>query len=307
MIRLLLALACTLTVTACQGDDGAGRGSSATSTMSPPSSPPAASTAPGEAPTGPGAIAAVLADAERAIADPGTDDHSLTAYAHEQQKAYRTWSDHPGWDRRVLAGISAPLRPLVRDNVAARRALRSIYPTTDAELPTELPAWRIDPPDPLEDLVADYRLAQRRTGVDWATLAAINFVETDFGRITGTSDAGAQGPMQFIPATWEAYGNGGDVHDPHDAILGAGRLLAANGFADRPVEALHHYNNSDGYVRAVTLLAGIIRDHPRELAAYHAWQVYFLTARGPVRLPEGYDADHPIPVDRWLRRLPGHG
>src|SRR5689334_4362510 len=224
--------------------------------------------------------------------------------ARAQQVAYRTWSDHPGRDRSVLKALPAELRPLARANVAARRALRSIYPSSDAALPHELPAWRIDPPDPLADLVADYHLAQRRTGVDWATLAAINFVETDFGRITGTSDAGAQGPMQFIPATWAAYGAGGDIHDPHDAILGAGRLLAANGFTDHPQEALHHYNDSDGYVRAVTLLAGIIREHPQELTAYHAWQVYFLTARGPVLLPEGYDEARPVPVGRWLRSHP---
>ena len=223
------------------------------------------------------------------------------AAARAQQVAYRTWSDHPGWDRSVLKTLPPDLRQLARDNVAARRALRSIYPSAPGALPHELPAWRIDPPDPLADLVADYRLAQRRTGVDWATLAAINFVETDFGRITGTSDAGAQGPMQFIPATWAAYGDGGNIHNSHDAILGAGRLLAANGFADHPQEALHHYNNSDGYVRAVTLLAGIIREHPRELTAYHAWQVYYLTSRGPVLLPEGYDEARPVPVGRWLR------
>jgi hypothetical protein len=296
--RLLLALACGLTLAGCTSHEAArpeppAQTSSSVSRRAAP-----------QPVTGAASVAATLRTAERAIADPSTGDQDLSALARRQQVAYRTWSDHPEWDRRVLAGLPASLRPLARDNLAARRALRSIYPASDADLPTELPAWRIDPPDPLAELVADYHLAQRHSGVDWRVLAAINFVETDFGRITGTSDAGAQGPMQFIPATWETYGAGGDIHDPHDAILGAGRLLAANGYSDDPEAALHHYNDSDGYVRAVLLLAGILRDHPRELRGWHEWQIYFLTARGPVRLPEGYDAEQPIPVGRWLRGHP---
>ena len=289
---LLLALALAA---GCTGDPQA----SPSSRPAPPSSSSPSTVVPQDEVGPRGEVVAAIERAERRS--------TSEAAARAQQVAYRTWSDHPSWDRAVLGSLPSGLRRLARDNVAARRALRSIYPSSDGALPHELPAWRIDPPDPLADLVADYRLAQRRTGVDWATLAAINFVETDFGRITGTSDAGAQGPMQFIPATWAAYGAGGDIHDPHDAILGAGRLLAANGFTDHPREALHHYNNSDGYVRAVTLLAGIIREHPRELDAYHSWQVYFLTSRGPVLLPEGYDEARPVPVGRWLRTHPQGG
>jgi len=295
----LAALLLVVGLTAgCTGEPKASPPSPTSPAPSPPSSAPSSVVPQHE--IGPrGKVVAALVRSERRT--------TSEAAARAQQVAYRTWSDHPGWDRSVLRALPAGLRPLARDTVAARRALRSIYPSSDGALPHELPAWRIDPPDPLADLLADYHLAERRTGVDWATLAAINFVETDFGRITGTSDAGAQGPMQFIPATWEAYGDGGDIHDPHDAILGAGRLLAANGFADHPQEALHHYNDSDGYVRAITLLAGIIRTHPRELTAYHSWQVYFLTSRGPILLPEGYDEARPVPVGRWLRTHRGSG
>jgi membrane-bound lytic murein transglycosylase B len=282
----------------CTGDDPGAAPTSAPTTPPPSSTSPSPLVPTDEA----GHVARTVVALVRADRSPGS-----AAAARLQQVAYRTWSDHPGWDRDVLKALPAELRPLARDNVAARRALRSIYPSSAGALPHELPAWRIDPPDPLTELVADYHLAQRRTGVDWATLAAINFVETDFGRITGTSDAGAQGPMQFIPATWAAYGAGGDIRDPHDAILGAGRLLAANGFADHPQEALHHYNDSDGYVRAVMLLAGIIREHPQELTLYHAWQIYFLTSRGPILLPEGYDEARPVPVGRWLRTHPQGG
>jgi membrane-bound lytic murein transglycosylase B len=56
-----------------------------------------------------------------------------------------------------------------------------------------------------------------------------NYAESKFGRVVSASSAGAQGPMQFIPSTWAAYGLGGDVHDPHDAILGAANYVHASG------------------------------------------------------------------------------
>ena len=140
--------------------------------------------------------------------------------------------------------------------------------------------------------------------MDWEYLAAINLVETAFGRIRGTSSAGAQGPMQFLPATWDIYGAGGDIQDPHDAVLAAARLLRANGFAHDRAGALRHYNNSAAYVRAVSLHAGVMARRPRALWGYHAWQVYYLTRRGSVWLEEGYAARHPVPVDRYLAQHP---
>ena len=81
-------------------------------------------------------------------------------------------------------------------------------------------------------LLDAYRAAEAEFGIPWKYLAAINLVETGIGRIRGTSIAGAQGPMQFMPATWEAYGGGGDINDTHDAIRGAARYLAANNGAN---------------------------------------------------------------------------
>jgi hypothetical protein len=57
--------------------------------------------------------------------------------------------------------------------------------------------------------------------------------------------------MQFLPATWRAYGLGGDVHDPHDAILGAANLLRASGAPTDNRRALFAYNHSTLYVDAV--------------------------------------------------------
>ena len=119
-------------------------------------------------------------------------------------------------------------------------------------------------------------------------LAAINLVETGLGRIDADSVAGAQGPMQFMPATWARWGNG-DVHDPHHAIYGAARYLAASGAADgRLSDALFAYNNDNRYVRAVNLYAGLLRRTPLLFRGLYHWQVYYRSAAGDLLLPEGY-------------------
>ena len=67
--------------------------------------------------------------------------------------------------------------------------------------------------------------AESESGVGWNYLAAINLIETRLGSIAGVSTAGAQGPMQFLPSTFAAYGQGGDINSPHDSIMAAGRTL----------------------------------------------------------------------------------
>lgn len=80
--------------------------------------------------------------------------------------------------------------------------------------------------------------------------------------------------MQFIPATWAAYGMGGDVEDPRDAILGAANYLRASGAARSERRALYAYNNSTAYVSAVLRYARRMRRDPRVFHAYYAWSVY---------------------------------
>ncbi len=254
------------------------------------------------APRSPREAASQIEAAARTVRDPATTPARLAAAGHTQQLAYRAVADRPGWDRRVAALLPAPLWHDTRANVAARRAFRSMHPTRRADLATELPAWRIVRPRPAAELRRYYREAERRYGVEWEYLAAINLVETGFGRIDGTSVAGAQGPMQFIPTTWDIYGHGGDIHDPHDAILAAARLLSANGFRRDPAGALYRYNNSSAYVRGVTLYARVMQRRPETYLAYHQWPIYYLTREGSIWLPEGYSERRPVPVRRWLAR-----
>jgi hypothetical protein len=255
-------------------------------------------------PRSPADAARILRAAARVVDDRSAPPEALAVAGHSEQLAIRELGARPAWEGRALAALPPRVRRDVRDAVAARRALRSMHPTAAADLADELPAWRIVPPPSVGRLLASYREAQRRYGVDWEYLAAINMVETAFGRIRGTSTAGARGPMQFMPATWAIYGEGGDIDDPHDAVLAAARLLRANGFARDRAGALRHYNDSAAYVRAVSLHAGVMARRPRALYGYHAWQVYYLTRRGSVWLEEGYAARRPVPVDRYLRHHP---
>ena len=255
-------------------------------------------------PKGAGDAARLIEAALTVISDPAATPDAITLAGHVEQLAIREVSTHPRWTARMLQRLPRKFRDQARSNVEARLAFRSMHPTSPSELADELPAWRIVAPAPAAELKRFYREAQRRYGVDWEYLAAINLVETAFGRIRGTSVAGAQGPMQFLPTTWDIYGEGGDINDPPDAVLAAARLLQSNGFSRDMSAALYRYNNSSAYVRGVSLHARVMQQHPRALLGYHAWQVYYLTARGSVWLAVGYEQQRPIPVDRYLERHP---
>src|SRR5207253_1187355 len=136
-------------------------------------------------------------------------------------------------------------RAHARDSVVAHRELVAITP------PVPVGHIRTAPAAPPAELLRDYRDAERRFHVAWNVLAAVNLVESAFGKLRSASAAGAQGPMQFMPATWHAYGLGGNVHAPHDAILGAANYLRASGAPHDIRAALHAYNPSPLYVDAV--------------------------------------------------------
>ena len=172
-------------------------------------------------------------------------------------------------------------------------------------LSSTLPPWRIVTPAPVEELQAIYMEAGAAFGVPWHHLAAINLVETGMGRIRGTSTAGAQGPMQFLPATWAAYGGGGDINGVHDSIFGAARYLAANGGASDITNALWNYNHSDHYVLGVMLYADLITENPNALRAAPLGRLV-PDDDGDVYLPVGYERprrsrshDLPATFRRW--------
>ncbi len=238
---------------------------------------------------------------EQALRDPSSSEAVLMAAARRQQAAYRAVGRHPQWDPIARPRIPPSLLEIYDRNVDARRQLTAI---NRGQLKDTLPAWRIDPPAPADELLGYYREAESASGVGWNYLAAINLIETGFGRIAGVSTAGAQGPMQFLPSTFAAYGEGGDILSPHDSIMAAGRYLAANGFADDRDHALYRYNNSNQYVQAVNHYAAVLAADPAAFAGYHRWDVYYYTSAGDVLLPIGYSATSPIPVADYLATHP---
>jgi hypothetical protein len=281
----------------------------AETTAAPPSAEPtptteavAASTPAGAQPrlaADPAQLADDLVADVRALRDPITLESALTQAARREQAAFRAIGRHPEWDAVVPPPIPQPMLEYYDRYVDARRQLIAMAIPRDT-----LPAWRIVPPAPVDELMTYYREAEAAFGVGWNYLAAINLIETRFGSIAGVSTAGALGPMQFMPETWAAYGQGGDVTAPRDAILAAGRYLAASGFASNPDRAIYAYNNANQYVRAVTAYAAVLAADPAALAGYHRWDVYYFTTAGDVLLPIGYSATSRIPVEEYLATHP---
>jgi len=248
----------------------------------------------------PARVADDLVADELALRDPSTPEPALIAAARRQQMAYRAIGRHPDWDAITRPRIPAELLATYDLNIDARRQLAAMAPP----MRDTLPAWRIVPPAPADELLGDYHEAEAATGVAWNYLAAINLIETRLGSIAGVSTAGAQGPMQFMPETWAAYGQGGDVNAPRDAIMAAGRFLAASGFATNHDRAVFVYNHANQYVRAVSDYAAVIGGDPAAFGGYYLWDVYYYTTAGDVLLPIGYAETARIPVADYLATHP---
>ena len=120
-------------------------------------------------------------------------------------------------------------------------------------------------------LLPIYQAAGIQYGVRWEILAAINEIETDYGRNLNVSSAGALGWMQFIPSSWQAYGVDAnkdgrkDPYNPVDAIFAAARYLKAAGYEQDVRRSIFAYNHADWYVDSVMLRARLIAGVPADL------------------------------------------
>jgi soluble lytic murein transglycosylase-like protein len=285
MAAALLVLATAGLVALLLRDDErpAGRASAVVTAAPSPTPPPPALPEPdARLPSGPRALAGELGSTRRQLHSAidrwrsegapasGGAPEDVELLAIRQQRIYRLLGGARRLSRRVIAALPADLRAEARDNVLARRELGQIESVRRGPPPK----IAIGAAQPADMLRRHYRRAWRRFEVGPPLLAAVNFVESAFGRLRNRSISGARGPMQFMPATWAAYGLGGDVRDPRDAILGAANYLHANGAPADETRALFRYNPSAAYVAAISRYARRIRADWRAYYAYYAWAVY---------------------------------
>jgi membrane-bound lytic murein transglycosylase B len=207
-------------------------------------------------------------DTWRSAGDPpaGPPPSDVLDRSAELQDEVALLGDHPSLATRVIPVLSGTLRGEINRLYAARRSLLRLSAGAKHK------KLKLGQRPSLADLTSFYDEAERRFGVDASYLAAIHLVETKFGRVVSNSVAGAQGPMQFIPSTWAIYGHGGNIRDPHDAILAAARLLRANEAPARYGPALRAYNPSGLYVDAVTRYAREIAKDPYALYYLYCWE-----------------------------------
>ena len=246
--------------------------------------------------------AELLARVEAALRDPVTPQADLPDLGHQQQVIYRVLSSDRTRSDAVVAALPPRWIRVAERHLAARREFLRM---SRGRGPDRLPAWRIIPPEPAEQLLRYYKTAEASTGIPWEVLAAVNLVETGMGRIDGVSVANAQGPMQFLPTTWAEAGIGeGDIRDPHDAIQAAARYLVRRGGLRDIRQGLWGYNNSDYYGRAVLLYASLMEEDPRAFIGLYHWEIHFNSSVGDLWLPVGYSQNQPIAVNTYLQRHP---
>jgi soluble lytic murein transglycosylase-like protein len=277
---LAIGAAAAVTIAVAQERDGAPRprpsGTPAVSQGDPLPAPRAA------LPRRPARLAATLTATTRRLRDAveawdpaEAVPREVTYLALHHQRMLRLIAGRRRLGDATLARLPSDVRGEARDTVLGRRHLAAI-----PRSPGRLPRVRVARAAPAAELRRHYAEAQRRFGVHWSILAAVNFVESAFGRVRSASEAGARGPMQFLPATWRAYGMGGDIDDPRDAILAAANYLRRAGAPGDLDRALFAYNHSTSYVRAIRLFARRMRADERTFLAYYAWQVFVRTPAG---------------------------
>lgn len=126
---------------------------------------------------------------------------------------------------------------------------------------------------PPTNYISIYKAAANKFGVDWNVLASIHFHESTYSTFPSgsVSVAGAVGPMQFMPATWEKYkvdGDGDgkmDIMNTADAIYSAANYLRASGYQKNQRKALYAYNHADWYVNMILSTAQQIKNKDLEV------------------------------------------
>ena len=248
-------------------------------------------------------LAMQLIDVERVIRQPGAPIDAVRAAGELQQLVYRRLGRDPAEWEMIKSLLPPDVVGPATLNVEAATALAVKATASTSPAATTLPAWTIAEPLPAATLLTWYHEAEAATGVPWSLLAAINLAETRMGRIVGVSSAGAVGPMQFLPTTWEECCVG-DPTDTHDAIVGAATYLASNGAPGDLTTAVRRYNPNDAYIASVLAYASNMAADERAYLGYHGWQVFVGSVAGSLRLPVGYAATERVDAAAYVAAHP---
>ncbi|HEY0344837.1 MAG TPA: lytic murein transglycosylase [Solirubrobacteraceae bacterium] len=222
---------------------------------------------------GPAAPAAIARECRRTVARQAADRKRARSSARNTRRAVV---------RCETAAAAAANTILSKRGDTPRRALRDKHgvPTTanpsvslavPGAVPVGVPDFFIEKFRIPPFLLPIYQAAGTEFGVRWEVLAAINEIETDYGRNLDVSSAGALGWMQFLPQTWALYGTDAnrdgrsDPFNPVDAIFAAARYLKAAGADQDLRKAIFAYNHADWYVESVLMRARLIAGLPADL------------------------------------------
>ena len=208
---------------------------------------------------------------ELAVAQAG---YQFRQAARQQQRQVYDLAGYASVEAAVVRLLPPDLQSPIEDSISALHSLYILGGIDQYYLVNPHYTLPYSAAEPLSNLRSYYQEAERRYGVNASYLASINFIESKFGRVNGPSSAGAEGPMQFLPSTWAGYGQGGDINDPHAAILAAARYLVRNGAPYDMRNAIWHYNNSYDYVDSVEAFARAYRTDPGWLDRMYYWDTY---------------------------------
>jgi hypothetical protein len=236
----------------------------ATQPAQPPPAPPPTEPAAPSAPAAPGDPEAPVVEQQAAKDQPTTG---------KAKRALRKAVEHAGAQAQQVAGEArgqARKQTRTGDGVPTAANPTFSYALPGAA-PIGVPNFFIDKFRIPPFLLPIYQAAGIQYGVRWEVLAAINEIETDYGRNLNVSTAGAVGWMQFMPATWKRYGVDAnddgrkDPYNPVDAIFASARYLKAADAAQDIKKAVFAYNHADWYVDSVLLRARLIGGLPSDL------------------------------------------
>src|SRR3954471_12154387 len=166
--------------------------------------------------------------------------------------------------------VPAPPPP-VKSNGVPTKSNPTLSIASPTPAPLGVPSFLISQFEIPPFLLPIYQACGTQYGIPWEVLASINKIETAFGTNLNVSTAGAEGWMQFMPATCKTWGidaNGdgrADPYNPVDAICSAGRYLQASGGETNLRQAIFAYNHASWYVDEVLLTAQQYGRLPDEL------------------------------------------